>query len=167
MFGRTPILVLCLLVPAACFGPRSVEVEHATWRTADGVIVRDLFAGLGPGASAGETIAIDYTGWLEDGTEIDSTKNWGRPVEFVLGEAPLAGWNQGLQGIAIGGRRRLILPPETAYGQAGIPGLVPPGATLVFEVERVERPEPETASPPPAEAESEAQRGGTQSAGGP
>jgi FKBP-type peptidyl-prolyl cis-trans isomerase FkpA len=145
-------LSLSLLFFCGCFGPRSVRVDHATWETPSGVIVRDLFAGIGEGANMGDQIALEYTTWLDNGTEIDSTSNWGQAVIFELGKAPIPGWNEGLEGIGIGGRRRLILPPAMAYGVDGVPGTVPPNATLLFEVERVEMEASEPADKIAAEA---------------
>lgn len=132
--GRLALLML-LVLPQACRAPLTVEREQVT--TGGGVEVSELLVGEGPGARAGERIAIDYTAWLADGTPVDSTLGRGRPVVVVVGSAPLAGWDEGLLGLAQGGRRRLVLPPERAYGEQGLGDLVPPGATLVFEVERV------------------------------
>lgn len=170
MLART--LTLLLLSCCACAGPKALPVDHATWETAGGVIVHELFAGLGERAGAGQRIALEYTSWLEDGSEIDSSADWGSAVIFELGAAPLPGWDEGLEGIAVGGRRRLIVPPAMAYGSEGIPGTVPPNAVLIFEVERValtetlaepEPARPEPARPEPAQSGS-AQSGSAQSA---
>ena len=112
-----------------------VETELSTRIFDTGVIAEDLVLGGGAPAALGDTVTLHYVATFEDGTPFDSSRNRDKPLTFILGEAPLAGWNEGIIGMRIGGRRILTLPPERAYGSAGIPGLVPGNATLVFEVE--------------------------------
>jgi FKBP-type peptidyl-prolyl cis-trans isomerase FkpA len=103
----------------------------------------DLVVGSGPTASTGQTVTVAYTGWLYEegaadnkGTQFDQTSAES-PFSFVLGAGQvIAGWDQGLNGMKVGGRRRLVIPPALAYGTQGAGGgLIPPNATLIFEVE--------------------------------
>lgn len=99
--------------------------------------VEDLQVGEGPAAQAGDTISVDYTGWLQDGTQFDSSRDRGQPFTFTLGQGDvIAGWDEGLIGMQVGGVRRLTIPSDKAYGASGAGGgLIPPNATLIFEVE--------------------------------
>lgn len=101
-------------------------------------LVEDIREGTGDGAKAGDTVSVHYTGTLQDGTTFDSSHNRGKPFAFTLGRGKvISGWDQGLVGMKTGGQRRLTIPPEEGYGAAGAPGVIPPHATLVFEVEMV------------------------------
>jgi FKBP-type peptidyl-prolyl cis-trans isomerase len=97
-----------------------------------------VFLGHGASAAPGDLVTIDYTVWLENGDRVDSTLDRGVPLTVALGEAPLRGLNEGVLGMKAGGRRRLTVPPSLAYGEEGVPGLVPPEATLLFEVHLIE-----------------------------
>lgn len=107
-------------------------------RTSTGVMYEELLQGTGEPAALGDEVLLDYVVALEDGTRVDSTLERGLPVPVVLGEAFLRGLDDGLLGIRTEGRRRIVLPPALAYGDEGVEGLVPSGATLVFEVHAVE-----------------------------
>lgn len=99
------------------------------------VVIQDIEAGEGSGAKPGQTVSVHYTGWLTDGTLFDTSKSRVRPLVFRLGSGQvIEGWEQGIVGMRIGGVRRLTVPPELAYGDRGVPGVIPPKATLVFEV---------------------------------
>jgi FKBP-type peptidyl-prolyl cis-trans isomerase len=115
-----------------------LEVHHLESVTAGGVKWHDLFLGEGPAAQLGDVVVFDYTIWLVDGTRVDSTLDRGVPLESGLGSVPLEGFNQGLIGMRPGGRRRLRIPPELAYGSAGVPELVPPDSALDGEVHLIE-----------------------------
>ena len=97
--------------------------------------IEDITVGTGPAAKAGDSVTVDYTGWLTDGTQFDSSKGR-KPFMFTLGAGEvIPGWDQGVAGMMVGGTRRLTIPPELGYGTQGAGGVIPPNATLVFEVE--------------------------------
>jgi FKBP-type peptidyl-prolyl cis-trans isomerase len=98
------------------------------------LLMEDLVVGTGDEAVAGRTVEVDYTGWLLDGKQFDSSRGRG-PFAFALGGGQvIKGWDQGVAGMKVGGRRKLTIPPELAYGLRGFPGVIPPQATLIFEV---------------------------------
>jgi FKBP-type peptidyl-prolyl cis-trans isomerase FkpA len=110
-----------------------------TQTTPSGLVIEDLIAGTGEPATAGQTVSVHYTGWLTNGTQFDSSKDRGDPFEFALGARHvIAGWDEGVQGMQVGGTRKLTIPPELGYGARGAGGVIPPNATLVFEVELLE-----------------------------
>jgi FKBP-type peptidyl-prolyl cis-trans isomerase len=96
----------------------------------------DVAPGQGDSAGAGRTVTVHYTGWLPDGTKFDSSRDRGEPFAFTLGAGQvISGWDEGVKGMKVGGRRKLVLPPQLAYGDVGAPPAIPPNATLVFDVE--------------------------------
>ena len=104
--------------------------------TASGLTIEDQKLGDGPEATAGQKVVVHYTGWLTDGTKFDSSRDRNDPFTFPLGGGRvIAGWDEGVQGMKVGGVRRLTIPPALGYGARGAGGVIPPGATLVFEVE--------------------------------
>ncbi|MCC7264058.1 MAG: FKBP-type peptidyl-prolyl cis-trans isomerase [Candidatus Latescibacteria bacterium] len=106
--------------------------------TASGLHFIDLVRGTGPAPHAGDVVETHYTGWLEDGTKFDSSLDRGEPLQFVLGRGyVIAGWDEGLALMRQGGKARLVIPPDLAYGARGAGGVIPPNATLTFEVELV------------------------------
>ena len=99
----------------------------------------DLVIGTGAVAEAGQDIVVHYVGRLADGTQFDSSLARGDPLDFALGAGDvIKGWDQGVPGMRVGGKRRLTIPPELAYGEHGLAGIIPPHATLVFDVELLE-----------------------------
>lgn len=104
--------------------------------TASGLIIEDLTVGSGDEACAGQEVTVHYTGWLTNGDKFDSSKDRGDPFAFPLGGGRvIRGWDEGVQGMKIGGTRKLTIPPDLGYGARGAGGVIPPNATLVFEVE--------------------------------
>ena len=108
--------------------------------TPSGLIIHDNVEGTGAAAAAGQNVTVHYTGWLlfggERGKKFDSSKDRGDPFEFPLGEGHvIKGWDEGVQGMKVGGTRTLTIPPQLGYGARGAGGVIPPNATLVFEVE--------------------------------
>ncbi|MBC9073606.1 FKBP-type peptidyl-prolyl cis-trans isomerase [Thauera sp. CAU 1555] len=104
--------------------------------TASGLVIEELEVGSGEAAAKGHTVTVHYTGWLTDGKKFDSSKDRNDPFEFPLGAGyVIRGWDEGVQGMLVGGKRKLTIPPELGYGARGAGGVIPPNATLVFEVE--------------------------------
>lgn len=102
-------------------------------------MIQDLKIGEGPTAQAGDTLVVHYTGRLANGSKFDSSLDRGEPFTFVLGEDEvIEGWDKGLASMRVGGKRRLIVPPQLAYGERGYPGRIPPKATIEFTVELLE-----------------------------
>ena len=103
----------------------------------DKLIIQDEVVGTGAEAVTGKKVTVNYTGTLTDGTKFDSSLNPGRtPFEFNLGAGEvIAGWDQGVAGMKVGGKRKLTIPASLGYGDQGVPGTIPGGATLIFEVE--------------------------------
>lgn len=108
----------------------------ATTTTESGLQYEDVAVGEGEQAKRGDTVSVHYTGWLTDGKKFDSSKDRGTPFEFGLGHGMvIRGWDEGVEGMKVGGVRRLTIPAELGYGARGAGGVIPPNATLVFEVE--------------------------------
>jgi FKBP-type peptidyl-prolyl cis-trans isomerase len=106
--------------------------------TKSGLKYAILQEGSGPAATAEQNVKVHYTGWLQDGTKFDSSRDRGEPIEFPLGHgAVIKGWDEGVQGMKVGEKRQLVIPPDIAYGAEGRSG-IPPNSTLVFDVELVE-----------------------------
>ena len=101
--------------------------------------ITDIKTGTGKEAVKGKTVKVHYTGWLTNGTKFDSSKDRNQPFTFNLGARQvIAGWDQGVVGMKIGGKRELIIPPNMGYGPSGAGGVIPPNAALRFEVELLE-----------------------------
>jgi FKBP-type peptidyl-prolyl cis-trans isomerase len=145
---RAAALVLGLALGSACAGfngaSKPLGLERGEVTTTSGVKYEDTFLGTGPTAVVGDEVLFEYTCWLEDGTRVDSTADRGSAVRVVLGSAALKGWNDGLLGIQAQGERRIVIPPELAYGAEGLPGLIPPNSTLIFEVHVAQISHPKT-----------------------
>jgi len=145
--GRLPILAMIAFL-SACGGgdvpdggndmafdsSLNIEIDEMD-RSPSGLYTRDLTEGSGEAATAGRRVTVHYTGWLTNGTQFDSSRN-GSPFEFTLGAGEvIPGWDEGVAGMMIGGRRQLVIPPALAYGSSGAGGVIPPNADLVFDVE--------------------------------
>lgn len=104
--------------------------------TESGLQIEDIECGDGDEAATGQVVSVHYVGTLEDGTQFDSSRERGEPFEFPLGGGQvIQGWDEGVVGMKIGGLRRLTIPPELGYGQAGAGEVIPPNSTLIFEIE--------------------------------
>lgn len=122
------------------FAPElGIDLEALT-ETASGLRYQDLVVGDGVTAQSGDSVSVHYTGWLTDGTKFDSSIDRGTPFEFRLGVGSvIAGWDEGVADMRVGGTRKLVIPPDLGYGDQGAGGgLIPGGATLVFDVELLE-----------------------------
>ena len=118
-------------MPSEQAGPEGKEVT-----TSSGLQYLDLKVGTGATAQAGQTVTVHYTGWLENGKKFDSSIDRGQPFSFPLGGGRvIKGWDEGVQGMKVGGKRKLIVPSNLGYGARGAGGVIPPNATLIFEVE--------------------------------
>ena len=106
--------------------------------TASGLQYEEVRVGAGAQARSGQEVTVHYTGWLLDGSKFDSSHDRGQPFTFGLGRGQvIAGWDEGVEGMQVGGLRKLTIPPQLGYGEFGAGGVIPPNATLVFEVELI------------------------------
>jgi FKBP-type peptidyl-prolyl cis-trans isomerase FkpA len=134
------VLGLCVVIGYALLRiPQTMSAAKVT--TPSGLQYVDLTVGSGDVAKGGDHVSVHYTGWLETpdgskGRKFDSSKDRGQPFQFALGQGEvIKGWDEGVQGMKVGGVRELIIPPALGYGQRGAGGVIPPNATLIFEVE--------------------------------
>jgi peptidylprolyl isomerase len=120
--------------PAAA--PKAAPPAAKEITTSSGLKYQDLVVGKGPVPKSGSQVMVDYTGWLTDGTKFDSSVDRGQPFSFRLGRGEvIKGWDEGVATMHVGGKRKLTIPPELAYGSRGAGNVVPPNATLIFDVE--------------------------------
>ncbi len=147
---KTLILVITLLALAslvaaqtapahkpATSGPTKVTGEPT--KTASGLEYWDIKVGTGAVAQTGQHVKVEYTGWLTNGKKFDSSVGTGRPFDFMLGASQvIKGWDEGVVGMKVGGKRQLRIPPDLAYGAKGYPGVIPANATLIFDVQLVD-----------------------------
>ncbi len=104
--------------------------------TPSGLKYVDQVVGTGEAAVAGQNVSVHYTGWLENGKKFDSSVDRGQPFSFPLGAGRvIKGWDEGVQGMKVGGKRKLTIPSDLGYGSRGAGGVIPPNATLIFDVE--------------------------------
>jgi len=120
----------------AAIGP--TKVTGAPTKTPSGLEYWDIKVGTGAEAKPGHKVKVDYTGWLTSGKKFDSSVGTGKPFEFMIGAGQvIKGWDEGVAGMKVGGKRQLRIPPDLAYGAKGYPGAIPPNATLIFDVRLV------------------------------
>jgi peptidylprolyl isomerase len=129
-------------MPTQPAGPTDIpkpDVSGEPTVTSTGLQIIDIEEGDGQEAVITDRVTVHYTGWLEDGTMFDSSIPRGQPTPLSLDQV-IQGWTEGVTGMKVGGKRRLIIPPELAYGEAGFGDTIPPGATLTFDIELVSIP---------------------------
>jgi len=132
LFG---LLLISFPVHAANPTSPTTQPKEAATTTSSGLKYSDIQTGKGPSPKNGQTVTVHYTGWLLDGTKFDSSKDRGQPFEFVLGMGEvIKGWDEGVATMKVGGKRKLTIPANLAYGPQR-KGKIPPNSTLVFEVE--------------------------------
>jgi FKBP-type peptidyl-prolyl cis-trans isomerase FkpA len=143
---RAPTVALSIALAGATLlalgatTPAAAQTSGSTMTTASGLKIQDSKVGTGATAKAGQTCVMHYTGWLYEngakGQKFDSSLDRREPFEFPLGAGRvIKGWDEGVAGMKVGGKRTLIIPPELGYGARGAGGVIPPNATLMFEVE--------------------------------
>jgi peptidylprolyl isomerase len=141
------IVVLVLVVALAAFFAFQKSKTKTTTSTGDGNMIttqsglqyQDVVVGTGAEAVVGKSVTVHYTGTLQDGTKFDSSVDRNQPFTFTLGAGEvIPGWDEGVAGMKVGGKRKLVIPPELAYGAQGRPPVIPPNATLNFDVELLE-----------------------------
>ncbi len=138
LFGLT-FSAVAQTAPAkkAAAGPTKVTGEPV--KTPSGLEYWDIKVGTGAVAQAGHKVQVDYTGWFTNGKQFDSSVGTGKPFEFMLGAGQvIKGWDEGVAGMKVGGKRQLRIPPDLAYGAKGYPGAIPPNSTLIFDVRLVD-----------------------------
>ena len=143
MVARALVVTLLVLMtmasPVIAVNDAPAKVSGSGKATSSGVQYWDLKAGTGAVAESGKTVSIHYTGWLTDGKKFDSSLDRGRPFSFRLGEGSvIKGWDEGVAGMKVGGKRQLKVPAASAYGDQGKGGVVPPKANLTFEIQLVD-----------------------------
>jgi FKBP-type peptidyl-prolyl cis-trans isomerase FkpA len=111
-------------------------MDEQTIQTATGLEYLEIAEGTGARPKTGDSVSVHYTGWLKSGQKFDSSLDRGQPFVFPIGRGRvIKGWDEGVSSMKVGGKRKLIIPAHLGYGQSGAGGVIPPGATLIFEVE--------------------------------
>jgi FKBP-type peptidyl-prolyl cis-trans isomerase len=136
------ILAILLAVSLAGAGQATKPggaMDEKVVTTPSGLRYVDQVVGSGAEAQKGQTVVVHYTGWLTNGTKFDSSVDRGQPFSFALGAGRvIKGWDEGVAGMKVGGKRKLMIPPQLGYGERGAGGVIPPNAELVFEVQLIE-----------------------------
>lgn len=138
MITRMLAVALCMALVAGCgaSGNKEDNAEGKQVTTASGLKYTDMKIGTGASPVAGKQVTVHYTGTLEDGTKFDSSVDRGQPFQFTIGVGQvIKGWDEGVMSMKVGGKRKLVIPAELGYGASGAGGVIPPNATLIFDVE--------------------------------
>jgi peptidylprolyl isomerase len=138
----TAIAGAAVTLAAASFTPATAQTAGTTMTTPSGLKITDSKVGTGASPKTGQTVVVHYTGWLYEngakGKKFDSSVDRGQPFEFPIGtHRVIPGWDEGVATMKVGGKRTLIIPPELGYGARGAGGVIPPNATLIFDVELI------------------------------
>jgi peptidylprolyl isomerase len=139
----TAVVGVTLTLTAASFAPAAAQTAGTPMTTPSGLKIIDTKIGTGASPKPGQICVMHYTGWLYQngakGRKFDSSVDRGQPFEFPIGaHRVIAGWDEGVATMKVGGKRTLVIPPELAYGARGAGGVIPPNATLIFDVELLE-----------------------------
>ena len=137
------LLALAVIAAAATLAPAAAQTAGKPMTTPSGLQIIDTKAGTGASPQTGHICVMHYTGWLYEngakGAKFDSSVDRGKPFEFPIGtHRVIAGWDEGVATMKVGGKRTLIIPPDLGYGARGAGGVIPPNATLMFDVELIE-----------------------------
>lgn len=134
LYVSSLVAIVVLTVALGVGGSMAENNQEVT--TPSGLKYVDQVVGTGEAAVAGKNVSVHYTGWLENGKKFDSSVDRGQPFSFPLGAGRvIKGWDEGVQGMKVGGKRKLTIPSDLGYGSRGAGGVIPPNATLVFDVE--------------------------------
>lgn len=136
--NRISILTLLIIISTlgGIMAASEMESNAQEVKMPSGLKYVDRVVGTGDEAVAGKTVNVHYTGWLENGKQFDSSVDRGQPFSFPLGAGRvIKGWDEGVQGMKVGGKRKLTIPSDLGYGSRGAGGVIPPNATLIFDVE--------------------------------
>jgi FKBP-type peptidyl-prolyl cis-trans isomerase len=130
-------LIVAQTAKPAASGPTKVTGDPV--KTASGLEYWDIKVGTGAVAQTGQQVKVDYTGWLTNGKKFDSSVGTGRPFAFKLGASQvIKGWDEGVAGMKVGGKRQLRIPSDLAYGEKGYPGVIPANSILIFDVQLID-----------------------------
>ena len=131
------VVSICALLAACAPTPTPIsQGGNKVVTTASGLQYEDIVVGTGASPAPGKTVTVHYTGTLTNGTKFDSSRDRGQPFQFVIGVGQvIKGWDEGVMSMKVGGRRKLTIPPQLGYGAQGAGGVIPPNATLIFDVE--------------------------------
>src|SRR5512141_2421803 len=127
-FNLFIIALLIAVIAGACRKKANMTANGVTWE-----VIKE---GTGASPVPGDAVKVHYTGWLENGTKFDSSVDRNQPFDFIIGVGQVVpGWDEGVMTMRVGGKRKLVIPPQLGYGASGAGGAIPPNATLIFEVE--------------------------------